>query len=140
MGINQRVTRLERIVKEVCFDVPIQNATGSIPRPLMAKAVHIRNEVCDHFGVTLTQLLSKMRPNRVCRARFATTLLLNEHAQPITLHELAGMVGKIDHGTAMHQLSRAKYMMEPGVDLNFAATVAAIRSKLKNPVDTIGVK
>lgn len=125
---------IRQIVREemggIAFDVPIQNATGNIPMPLMAKAVHIRNEVCDHFGVTLTQLLSKMRPDRVCRARFATTLLLNEYAQPITLEELAGFVGKTCHGTAMHQLYMGKRMMEPDVDPHFYQLVTEIRRKI----------
>lgn len=130
MSVTQRLNRLERIMSKVAFNVPIGKRRMPLDTAYNKKATQIQELTCIAFGVTLEQVTSRGRPERVCRARKAIAYLIREDAGPVTFEDIAPFVGKFEHSAASHSYNRGKDMMEPGIDAAFAATVNEIRQKI----------
>jgi chromosomal replication initiator protein len=70
------------------------------PRPEL-RITNIIDVVIDHFGVKLTDLLSKRKPKSISLPRQVCMYLAREHTR-LSLQEIGGHFGGRDHTTVMH--------------------------------------
>jgi chromosomal replication initiator protein len=102
------------------------NAVNVIPRSITIE--HIRDIVCEHFGLKIEEMLSKRRNRELAQARQIAMYL----AKCYTKHSLSAigdMIGDRDHATVLHACKVVNDLME--IDKQYRACVQEIQNKIK---------
>ncbi len=83
-------------------------------RPSDLALERIQRVVCEVFGVTVEEVNSEGRPNRVCRPRFAIALLLSQHTG--YTHARIAEITDVDPKTVSNRIQRAEIRLEEDED------------------------
>ena len=93
--------------------------TKTPPHPSQNIINHILYSVSAASGIPVAALRGQGRTRGAAYARFIAVLILHENCRWLSLAELAAAIGRKDHGSALHALSRARSL--PHHDAAFAA-------------------
>lgn len=104
------------------------------PRPEL-RITNIIDVVIDHFGVKLTDLLSKRKPKSISLPRQICMYLAREHTR-LSLQEIGGHFGGRDHTTVMH--AHRVVGQRRGEDPDFDRLIDSLETRLDVPVASAG--
>lgn len=105
----------DRAVEEAKERGRLFNYTGIEPprKPLHAIFAAIKNEVADKHGITVHDLESAIRHQRVCKARFEA-MYRCRHETLASLPQIGRAFGNRDHTTVIHGIRRHQARIEAG--------------------------
>jgi chromosomal replication initiation ATPase DnaA len=99
--LKDRVARLEGRMARV-EHVVVKEQTVSDPESFHGLLHQIKLLVCEHFHVTLMELESRARPERIVKARQAAMYLCRRHCVDASLKEIGRSFGRGDSTTNPH--------------------------------------
>ena len=101
----------------------------------MSATMHVRPpatreillNVCEAFDISELDIMSKRRMRRIARPR-QVVMYLARHLTKLSLPEIGGRLGGLDHTTVLHGVARIEQLMEEDTDL--AVQVEMLRRAL----------
>ena len=100
-------------------------ADANDPKPEV-RITNIIDVVIDHYGVKLTDLLSRRKPRSIAVPRQVCMYLAREHTR-LSLQEIGGHFGGRDHTTVMH--AHRVISKQRGSDEDFDALIGSLEAK-----------
>lgn len=113
------------------IDVPmVEQALKDIIRPGVKKVTiaHIQKEVCRHFKITVDEIRSKKREQRIALPRQVAMYLARELTE-LSLALIGNSFGGKDHTTVMHSCAKIMELMEK--DERFRAEIEEFIGKFR---------
>jgi hypothetical protein len=110
--------------------IPEWWSTEEMPR--YPSISHVQKIVCEELGIRHLDLISQRRTRTLARPR-QIAMYLCRMLTPRSLPEIGRRFGGRDHTTVMHGVRKVEQLMAE--DPDFAATVAAIRSRFVEPAE-----
>jgi chromosomal replication initiator protein len=96
-------------------------------KPKTITIEHIRDIVCDHFGLKIEDMLSKRRDRQLAQARQIAMYLAKNYTQS-SLSTIGATIGKRDHATVLHACKVVSDLME--MDKSYKGCVEEIKQKI----------
>ncbi len=96
-------------------------------KPKTITIEHIRDVVCDHFGLKIEEMLSKRRDRQLAQARQIAMYLAKNFTQH-SLSAIGATIGKRDHATVLHACKVVADLME--IDKSYKGCIEEIQQKI----------
>lgn len=80
--------------------------------PREASPRNIIRRVCEHYNLTIYQLLSQNRHEPFVRARQMCYLLMREKIEKITTYRIANIMGGREHATVNHGIKKMRDLIK----------------------------
>jgi len=96
-------------------------------KPKTITIEHIRDVVCDHFGLKIEEMLSKRRDRQLAQARQIAMYLAKNYTQH-SLSAIGATIGKRDHATVLHACKVVADLME--IDKSYKICIDEIQQKI----------
>ncbi|MGC9150402.1 MAG: chromosomal replication initiator protein DnaA [Microbacter sp.] len=96
-------------------------------KPKTITIEHIRDIVCDHFGLKIEDMLSKRRDRQLAQARQIAMYLAKNYTQS-SLSTIGATIGKRDHATVLHACKVVSDLME--MDKSYKGCIEEIKQKI----------
>ncbi|MBB3187042.1 chromosomal replication initiator protein DnaA [Microbacter margulisiae] len=96
-------------------------------KPKTITIEHIRDVVCDHFGLKIEDMLSKRRDRQLAQARQIAMYLAKNYTQH-SLSAIGASIGKRDHATVLHACKVVSDLME--IDKTYKGCIEEIQQKI----------
>lgn len=96
-------------------------------KPKTITIEHIRDVVCDHFGLKIEDMLSKRRDRQLAQARQIAMYLAKNYTQ-LSLSTIGATIGKRDHATVLHACKVVSDLME--MDKSYKGCIEEIKQKI----------
>lgn len=137
-NIKNNIRELEGAINQIIVLCQVQNIKpdldlvknilkSSTKTPTRFTSRQIITICCDHFGIEETDVLSSRRDKEIALTRQIAMYLMRTELK-MSLPKISAAVGRKDHTTAMHSISKITKNLDE--DFNLRRHVGAIRQKL----------
>jgi chromosomal replication initiator protein len=137
-NVKNNVRELEGAINQIIVLCQVQNLKPSLElvKDILKSATkaprrfthrQITTICCDHFGIEESDVLSSRRDKEIVLTRQIAMYLMRTELK-LSLPKIAEAVGRKDHTTAMHSISKITKALDE--DFNLRRHVGAIRQKL----------